>query len=150
MFMQFQRHEAAQFVAAHETAVYTFCCRMLGERQRAETLAQEALIAACRAGDEYHTTTLLRTAWQLCTKALQRPYPTTGDAIHQLLAQLPPIERAAVIFRYCLHLDDAAGAAILGLSPHEVHDSVRRARRRMAASLLYAGERPFSPNNPTA
>ncbi|MCA9974057.1 MAG: sigma-70 family RNA polymerase sigma factor [Anaerolineales bacterium] len=141
--MNVHQEAQRQFIDGHETAVYTFCHRMIGDPALAETLAQAALVQAwhsCPHGDQ---PAVLGVAWRLCREMAERPYPAdSGYGIAPLLAQLPPTERAATILRHCLHLSDAASAAVLRLPPSTIHHTVRQARTRMAAYVLGHGESP--------
>lgn len=70
-----------QLVQRHQTAVFNVCWRMLGTREEAEDLVQEAFI---RAYERLHTFDLTRpfgpwmrtVAANLCLNKLQRPPPT--------------------------------------------------------------------------
>lgn len=64
---------------------------------------------------------------------LDRPVDDPSETVliraetDRLLTGLPPRQRAAVVLRYYLDLDDAAIAATLGLSQGAVHSSISRA-----------------------
>lgn len=74
-----------------------------------------------------------RTAPVADDDVLDHPVDDPSEAVlvraetDRLLASLPPRQRAAVVLRYYLDLDDAAIAAALGLSRGAVRSSVSRA-----------------------
>jgi len=76
-----------------------------------------------------------------------RPVPVTDpaldsadrDALWQLVAALPPRQRAALVLRYYEDLDDTAIAEILGCSPVTVRTHVMRGIAALRATVGDAG-----------
>lgn len=149
------------FVAAFEElydCAYQHAYKLLGDRQEAEDLAQEACTRAClrwhrlddpRAWVVRVTTNLafdrfrrLRSA----AKHLRLPPapPVSPDDrhldLHRALAKLPKRQREVVVLRYLTDFSEAQTAAALGCSPGTVKSHAARGLHALRVTLELADE----------
>jgi len=162
-----------QFLATELTSLGRFAAVLTGDRQLAHDVLTDALMLASarwsRIADMDHPTAYVRrivvTTFLTDRRrvARRRTDPTDDaalldvacpdvagrvddrDQIHRMLEQLPDRQRAAVVLRYYLGLDDVAIGSELGASVGAVRTLISRALSglRSSATLtgLSAGER---------
>lgn len=139
----------AEFVAARSAALHRAAYLMVGERQLAQDLLQEALtktyVAWPRLRDpskaEAYTRKVITTtaiSWYRRRSWQERPSDTIPDASHDghdedavrrewvwtALQALPPRQRAAIVLRYYEDLTEAQTAAALGCAVGTVKSQV--------------------------
>ena len=147
----------AAFAELYDCA-YQHAYKLLGDRQEAEDLAQEACARAClrwhrlddpRAWVVRVTTNLafdrfrrLRSA----AKHLRLPPATAVAAddrhldLHRALAKLPKRQREVVVLRYLTDFSEAQTAAALGCSPGTVKSHAARGLHALRVTLELADE----------
>jgi DNA-directed RNA polymerase specialized sigma24 family protein len=120
-----------QFVKVHETAVFTFCYRMLSNTSLAETAAETAFLDACPRFPAVSLVDVLAAARNRCREVLQH-YGCLGETavtdIQHLFNQLPVPEREVMALRYGCKLNFAEIAAVLDTSGEAVRDALRQGR----------------------
>ncbi|SFM44900.1 RNA polymerase sigma factor [Shimia aestuarii] len=148
--------------------VFSHAYRVLGDRDEAEDVAQEALIRLWkvapdwRQGEAKVTTWLYRVVANLCTDRLRKargvaldavaepaddargPAETLleqarMDALQAALGELPDRQRQAVVLRHIEGLGNPEIAEILEISVEAVESLTARGKRALAAAL--AGQR---------
>lgn len=147
--------------------VLRYAARMLGSREEAEDVTQEAMLRLWKIAPEWQTglaepsTWVFRVARNLCTDRLRRrrpmapelpdlPDPALGQdaqlmraararALEAALLDLPERQREAVILRHLEGLSNPEIAAILMVGVEAVESLTARGKRRLTAIL--AGER---------
>lgn len=129
-FLTFQ-----QFVSAHETAVFTFCFRMVGSNTLADCLAAKAFRDAYAHFPCVSLLTVLTSAAVHCRKHLPHDDHAADTAVHdiqQLFNQLTIPEREAMALRYACKLDFTQIAAVLHSSAEAVRVTLRQGRWHVA------------------
>jgi DNA-directed RNA polymerase specialized sigma24 family protein len=120
-----------QFVLTHETAVFTFCYRMLGSAGMAETAAETAFLDACPHFPAVSLVDVLAAARGRCREVLQhqgRWRETAVSDVQHLFNQLPVPEREVMALRYGCKLNFSEIAGILNSSGQTVRDALRQGR----------------------
>jgi RNA polymerase sigma factor (sigma-70 family) len=156
-----------EFLAAELTALGRFAAVLTGDRQLAHDVLTDALMLASarwsRIADMEYPTAYVRrivvtTFLTDRRRAARRRTQPTADAglldgacadpagrvddrdeIHRLLQQLPDRQRAAVVLRYYLGLDDAAIGTELGASVGAVRTLISRALAGLRSSAAVVG-----------
>jgi RNA polymerase sigma-70 factor (sigma-E family) len=152
-----------QFLAGELASLGRFAAVLTGDRQLAHDVLTDALILASARWDRIGTmdhpaayvrrivvTTFLSDRRRAARRrtdptddaaVLDRVSPDLSDQvgdrdqIHRLLLQLPARQRAAVVLRFYLGLDDAAIATELGCGEATVRSHASRALQRMREFL---------------
>jgi RNA polymerase sigma-70 factor (sigma-E family) len=151
--------EFTEFAVARTPTLFRTAYALTGDWQRAEDLVQETLgrlyvkwSRVSRADDPtaYARTTLVRLfiSDRRRKSSTERPAADVGTAepapyndvslrltVLDALAQLSPIDRAAVVLRYCDDLDAATTADLLGTTPEAVRTRCHRALARLRDKL---------------
>jgi RNA polymerase sigma-70 factor, ECF subfamily len=159
--------EAAAFAALvrrYQRAVFSIALRMLGDRHRAEDLAQEVFLQLYRSlegiGSDAHLAFWLRKVAvnraidRIRQEARYENEPLTeaasvvaesGDAdpllqrrISELVSQLPPAARAVVVLRYQEDLDPVDIASTLDMPINTVKSHLKRSLSSLRARVLGA------------
>jgi RNA polymerase sigma-70 factor (ECF subfamily) len=161
-----QRAEAAfrELYARYSQRVYSYCARILGNRQDAQDVFQETFLRFWQSAQQERTMTnvpafLLRIARNLCFNFLRDQHPTTefeeelhtpptssspehqleraelSTILHRALAQLPPEYREALVLREQIGLSYAEIAYIVGASESAVKVRVFRAKEKLRQLL---------------
>jgi RNA polymerase sigma-70 factor (sigma-E family) len=150
----------AEFVAARSAALHRTAYLMVGDRQLAQDLLQEALtktyVAWPRLRDpgkaEAYTRKAITTTaitWYRRRSWGERPTDavperagvdhgdavTTRDLLWQALQQLPPRQRAAIVLRFYEDLSEARTAEVLGCAPGTVKSQVSAGLRKLRDHL---------------
>jgi RNA polymerase sigma-70 factor (ECF subfamily) len=143
-------------VLRHQESAWRTAYRMVGCRQAAEDIAQEAFVRVFQAADRYQPTAPFRTYFyrilvRLCLDHLRRRHPVpTAEliqvpdpsasalelamrcervrAVENALSHLPPRQRAATVLRYYEGLSGREIAAAMGTSVKAVERLLARAR----------------------
>ena len=147
--------EFTEFAVARTPTLFRTAYALTGDWHRAEDLVQEALgrlyvkwSRVSRAEDPaaYARTTLVRLfiSDRRRRSSTERPTADLGAdeqvpdedvslrlTVLAALAQLGPIDRAALVLRYCEDLDAATTADLLGTTPEAVRTRCRRALARL-------------------
>jgi RNA polymerase sigma-70 factor, ECF subfamily len=154
----------AALVRRYQRTVYSIALRMLGDRHRAEDLAQEVFLQLYRSldsiGSDAHLAFWLRKV--AVNRAIDRirqearydNEPLTdaaavigeaGDAdpllqrrMAELVAQLPPAARAVVVLRYQEDLDPVDIASTLDMPINTVKSHLKRSLSSLRARVLGA------------
>jgi DNA-directed RNA polymerase specialized sigma24 family protein len=124
-----------QFVKVHETAVFTFCYRMLGNNRTAESVAETAFLDTCPCFPAVSLVDVLAAAVVRCREQLRYSgllRETAVTDIQHLFNQLPVPEREVMALRYGCQLNFAEIAAILKTSGEVVRNMLRQGRWRTA------------------
>jgi RNA polymerase sigma-70 factor (ECF subfamily) len=152
-----------QLVQRHQQSVWRIAYRMLGCRQTAEDIAQEAFLRLYRAARRYRPTATLRTylyqvVTRLCLDSLRKkrplvsgdlePLSATGTAPEQDLLQrereqavqaalnrLPPKQRLALVLRYYEGLGGREIAVAMGTSSKAIERLLARGRAALQHQL---------------
>ncbi len=151
--------EFTEFAVARTPTLFRTAYALTGDWHRAEDLVQEALgrlyvkwSRVSRADDPaaYARTTLVRLfiSDRRRRSSTERPTADLGAGervpdddvslrltVLAALAQLGPIDRAALVLRYCEDLDAATTADLLGTTPEAVRTRCRRALARLREVL---------------
>lgn len=141
-----------ELVCSHQAAIYTLALRMLGVREDAQELAQDAFVSLHRHLPKIVSVPHLR-AWlrkTICHRAIDRlrararhvalpleaadELPAPGEEMDPILerrlrhviASLPPRARAVVLLRYQEDLDPPEISEALGLPLNTVKSHLRR------------------------
>lgn len=139
--------------------------RLLGQRDEAEDVAQEAMLRLWRMAPDWQpgtakvTTWLYRVVANLCTDRLRRagraapldeaeepadPAPSAPDALQEVarsralqdaLATLPERQRQAIVLRHIEELGNPEIAEIMEISVEAVESLLSRGKRALTASL---------------
>lgn len=120
-----------QFVQLHETAVYTFCYRMLGSRHPAESAAECAFLDTCPRFPAVSLVDVLTAAVLRCREQLRGRGlwgETAVNDVQHVFNQLPVPEREVMALRYGCQLNFTEIASILNTSGEGVRDALRQAR----------------------
>ena len=124
-----------QFVKAHETAVFTFCFRMLGNNKLAENTAARAFRDEYTHFPHISLLTVLAAASHHCRRQLHHDYPPTNTAVNDIqhiFAQLTIPEREVMALRYACKLDFSEIASVLNSSSETVRVTLRQGRWHVA------------------
>lgn len=124
-----------QFVKVHETAVFTFCYRMLSNTGLAESAAETAFLDTCPRFPAVSLVDVLAAARGRCREVLLQCGclgETAVTDIQSLFNQLPIPEREVMALRYGCKLNFAEIAAILNSSGEVVRNTLRQGRWRAA------------------
>lgn len=143
------------FVVAHQRSLLRFAYLVAGNQADAEDAVQDALIAVSRRWDRVTPDARLAYLRRAVTnRALEQKRRTrarrenpqditegvsTGGVLRyeddqafvDLLQELPPKQRAALILRYYLDLGDEDVASYLGCSPQTVRSQIHRALAKL-------------------
>jgi RNA polymerase sigma-70 factor (sigma-E family) len=137
---------------------YQHAYKLLGDRQEAEDLAQEACTRAClrwrhldnpRAWVVRVTTNLVFDRFRRLRSAAKhlRPPPALGVSpddrhldLNRALAKLPKRQRDVVVLRYLADFSEAQTAAALGCAPGTVKSHAARGLHALRAALELADE----------
>jgi RNA polymerase sigma-70 factor (ECF subfamily) len=159
--------EAAAFAALvrrYQRTVFSIALRMLGDRHRAEDLAQEVFLQLYRSlqgiGSDAHLAFWLRKV--AVNRAIDRirqearydnePLTEAASSVEdsagadpllqrrmaELVSQLPPAARAVVVLRYQEDLDPADIASTLDMSINTVKSHLKRSLTSLRARVLGA------------
>jgi RNA polymerase sigma-70 factor (ECF subfamily) len=152
-----------QLVVRHQELVWRTAYRMVGDRQAAEDLAQDAFVRVFRAADRYRPTAAFRTylyriVVRVCLDHLRKKRPQPGadlsqvaepapaieqqtelreraDLVQQAVASLPPKQRSAVVLRYYEGLSGAEIADVMKTTPKAVERLLARGRSALQRRL---------------
>ncbi len=155
------RSAFGSLVLKYQTSAFNLAYRMMGNRQDAEDMAQEAFLAAYCHLDSYDgrrpfKTWLLSIVHHRCVDGLRRrkqdsplgeQQGRTPDVeervvtneqariVQEALQLLPPADRAAVTLRYWEGMSYREMAEVLGVTEGSVRNRLYRARRFLAEHL---------------
>ncbi len=124
-----------QFVKLHETAVFTFCYRMLGSTRTAEDMAETAFLDVCPRFPAVSLVDVLVAARGRCRiqlRFVEYLRETAVTDIQLLFNKLPVPEREVMALRYGCKLNFTEIAAILNTSGEVVRNTLRQGRWRAA------------------
>jgi RNA polymerase sigma-70 factor (ECF subfamily) len=152
-----------QLVLRHQEAVWRTAYRMIGDRQSAEDLAQEAFLRVFQAAARYRPTAAFRTylyriVIRVCVDHLRKKRPQLGpdlahvseptlsveqqmelgeraDLVQQAVACLPPNQRSAVVLRYYEGLSSAEIADVMKTTAKAVERLLARGRGTLQERL---------------
>ncbi len=152
-----------QIVLRHQKSAWYTAYRFLGDRVRAEDIAQEAFLRILDAAERYRPTAKFRTylygvVTHLCLDHARKKQPAYVDdlsavsglfpsppdaaasqerdeAVRKALNTLPPNQRMAVVLRYYEGLTGREIAAAMEVSPKAVERLLARARTALAVLL---------------
>lgn len=159
---------ARQLMGRHVPQLLSFAARMLGDKEEAEDVVQEAMLRLWKAAPGWEpgraqvSTWLYRVASNLCTDRLRRRRTTSIDSVPELadgaigadermqqaarvqaleaaLLGLPERQREAVVLRNLEGLSNPEIGAVMDLSVEAVESLLSRGRRGLKAML--AGRR---------
>ena len=135
-----------EFVQVYETAVFTFCYRLLGDAATAECVAAAAFQEIHARFPAVSLVDVLGAARRCCLKQRQTGRVCGTDTavtdIQYLFDQLPMPEREVMALRYGCKLDFAEMAAVLNTTCEAVRAALRQGRWRVAnlEQLRLAGQ----------
>lgn len=152
-----------QLVLRHQEVVWRTAFRILGDRQTAEDLAQEAFLRVFQAAGRYRPTAAFRTylyriVVRVCLDHLKKRRPQSGadltvvaepalsvdeqaelgeraDLVRQAIAELLPKQRSAVVLRYYEGLSGAEIADAMRTTTKAVERLLARARETLEQRL---------------
>jgi RNA polymerase sigma-70 factor (ECF subfamily) len=143
-------------VRRHQNTAVNVAYRYLGDRERAEDVAQEAFLKILGAAERYEptarfTTYLYNVVWRLCIDAYRKKRPEnwdtgrprasdaeppdarmqrreTADRVREALDRLPPRQRMALVLQHYEQMNYGQIAEALECSPSAVGALLTRAR----------------------
>lgn len=154
-----------EIVAKKLPRIVALASRMLGDRDEADDVAQEAFLRIWKIapkwqrGHAHFDTWLHRVTLNLCYDRLRRRRETTmsddmpeqadlaplpderldtryaNARMHRALAALPARQREALVLQYYEELPNAQAAALMGISIDALESLLARARRNLRAAL---------------
>jgi len=152
-----------QLVLRHQEVVWRTAYRIVGDRQAAEDLAQEAFLRVFQAAARYRPraafrTYLYRIVVRACLDHLRKKRPQLGlahaqvteptpsveqqrelgeraDLVRQAVAGLPPKQRSAVVLRYYEGLSSAEIADVMKTTAKAVERLLARGRAALQDRL---------------
>jgi RNA polymerase sigma-70 factor (ECF subfamily) len=152
-----------QLVLRHQGVAWRTAYRMVGDRQSAEDLAQEAFLRVFQAAARYRPTAAFRTylyriVIRACVDHLRKKRPQLGpdlaevteralsvqqqtelgeqaDLVQQAVACLSPKQRSAVVLRYYEGLSSAEIADVMKTTAKAVERLLARARGTLQGRL---------------
>ena len=152
-----------QLVLRHQEVAWRTAYRMVGDRQAAEDLAQEAFLRVFPAAGRYRPTAAFRTylyriVVRVCLDHLKKKRPQSGadltvvaepalsvdeqaelgeraDLVRQAIAELLPKQRSAVVLRYYEGLSGAEIADAMRTTTKAVERLLARARETLEQRL---------------
>ncbi len=152
-----------QLVLRHQEVVWRTAYRIIGDRQAAEDLAQEAFLRVFQAAGRYRPTAAFRTylyriVVRVCLDHLKKRRPQSGadltvvaepalsvdeqaelgeraDLVRQAIAELLPKQRSAVVLRYYEGLRGAEIADAMRTTTKAVERLLARARETLEQRL---------------
>jgi len=152
-----------QLVLRHQEVVWRTAYRIVGDRQTAEDLAQEAFLRVFQAAGRYRPTAAFRTylyriVIHVCFDHLKKRRPQSGadltvvaepalsvdeqaelgeraDLVRQAIAELLPKQRSAVVLRYYEGLSGAEIADAMRTTTKAVERLLARARETLEQRL---------------
>jgi RNA polymerase sigma-70 factor, ECF subfamily len=165
-----QEEDLAEFVRGRYVALLRRAVLLVGDRDHAEDLVQEALARLWTASrrtpvehrEAYTRQVMVRLAISRWRRARVRPTETptdpaalapvvtedpadpTHDPVWRAVSALPPRQRAVLVLRYYEDLTEAEICATLGISPGTVRSQTSKARhtlRRLLDPALQEAER---------
>ena len=169
LMSRISRGDAAAFkevLHRHQNAVYGFACRMIGDRQEAEDMAQEAFLRLYRSSGAWRPEAALRTflfriVKNLCIDYLRKKRPElmetlpemvqeqtpldllekaiAADRLERAIDNLPANQRAALLLQSREQLPYKQIAEILGVSVGAVESLLVRARQTLRQRLGDSG-----------
>lgn len=150
------RSAYAGLVRAYSARIFAICLGILGQRQDAEDIAQQALLKGLTdikqlRDSERFGPWIGRIAKNLCIDYIRRRKPKTNNLVERAvasdsgakeypelqkaLAKLPQEHRLALMLYYFDGRSTRAIADILGISLGSVHSRISRARKHLRKSL---------------
>lgn len=135
-----------EFVQVYETAVFTFCYRLLGDAATAECVAAAAFQEIHAHFPAVSLVDVLAAARRCCLVQQQTGRVcganTAVNDIQYLFDQLPMSEREVMALRYGCKLNFAEMAAVLNTSCETVRAALRQGRWHVAnlAQIRLAGQ----------
>jgi RNA polymerase sigma-70 factor (ECF subfamily) len=157
--------EYRELMVRHQDSVFRLACRILGRREDAEDVVQEAFVKAyshladCRQGDRFWPW-IRRIALNICLRRMPREYPcktiddladsSSGPAspveaevlqradtshVRKAVAELPPAHRTVLVLRYEESLSYKEIAELIGESVDVVRIRLHRAKKTLAGRL---------------
>jgi RNA polymerase sigma-70 factor (ECF subfamily) len=152
-----------QLVLRHQEVVWRTAYRMVGDRQAAEDLAQEAFLRVFQAAGRYRPTAAFRTylyrvVIRVCLDYLRKKRPQLGadlaavsaaalsvdeqaelgeraDLVQQAITGLPSKQRSAVVLRYYEGLSGAEIADVMKTTTKAVERLLARGRAALGERL---------------
>ncbi len=125
-----------QFVQAHETAVFTFCYRMLADTTAADCVAAMAFQHVYPHFPAVSVLDVLAAAHRRCLAQWPASQVHEGktavDAAQILFNNLPLLDRGALALRYACKLSFDEIAYVLNISCEAVHAALRQGQWRIA------------------
>lgn len=159
-----------EIVAKKLPRLVALAARMLGDRDEADDVAQEAFLRIWeitpkwRSGAAHFDTWLHRVTLNLCYDRLRRHRETTvsdefpeqadlaplpderldtahaNERISRALAKLPARQREALVLQYYQELPNAQAAQLMGVSVDALESLLARARRNLRTALVDLAE----------
>ena len=152
-----------QLVLRHQDAVWRTANRMVGDRQTAEDLTQDAFLRVLRAADRYRPTAAFRTylyriVIRVCLDFLRKKRPQAApdldrvpkpalsveqqtelgeraELVQQAVACLPPRQRSAVVLRYYEGLTSTEIADVMKTTAKAIERLLARGRGTLQQRL---------------
>ncbi|BBO75736.1 DNA-directed RNA polymerase sigma-70 factor [Desulfosarcina widdelii] len=152
-----------ELLRRHRDAVYGFACRMLGDPQEAEDVAQETFLRLYRASNRYRADATLRTyllkiARNICIDHFRKKRPEimeelpetpteetpldllegaiAADRLEKAIGDLPVNQRTAILLRHTEQLSYQRISEIMDVSIGAVESLLVRARRALRRALV--------------
>jgi RNA polymerase sigma-70 factor (ECF subfamily) len=148
-----------QIFRAHQKEIFVYFLRTLGDRDRAEDLAQETFLRACGSALRFRGDSSVRTwvfsiarrvlvdhyrrrAPEVLTEPPEQPRPTDPGAridVERALALLPVAAREAIVMVDVIGLSPSEAADAIGATPNAFRVRLHRARQQFRE--VYGDER---------